>query len=178
MSAHFAAPPPLSGQAPWVRAVNRSVLEQSMHGRQAGVSAREMPAPPFGLEPGIRFSPAAAEQLVREGLKAALLADLAQVAGIDVKHLYEFAGIDRTTVLRRAARDDALPQEAAVKALQFTELAAQAVDVFGEPPVATRWLTEPHPLLDGDTPLQRARTPWGMQRVQALLGALKYGAAA
>jgi putative toxin-antitoxin system antitoxin component (TIGR02293 family) len=126
----------------------------------------------------IRFSGAAAEAVVRQGLKAQVLAELADVAGIDVRHLYEFAGIDRTTVARRAARDDMLPHEASVKAMEFTELSAAAVDVFGAVAKAAEWLTRPHPLLNEQTPLQRARTPWGLQRVRAILGALKYGGAA
>jgi putative toxin-antitoxin system antitoxin component (TIGR02293 family) len=126
----------------------------------------------------IRFSGAAAEAVVRQGLEAPVLAELAGAAGIDVRHLYEFAGVDRTTVARRAARDDVLPHEASVKAMEFTELSAAAVDVFGAVANAADWLTRPHPLLDGQTPLQRARTPWGMQRVRAILGALKYGGAA
>jgi hypothetical protein len=48
----------------------------------------------------IRFSGAAAEAVVRQGLEAPVLAELAGAAGIDVRHLYEFAGIDRTTVAR------------------------------------------------------------------------------
>jgi len=125
-----------------------------------------------------RLAGAAAEAAVQQGLKAPLLADLANAAGIDVRWLYEFAGIDRTTVARRVARDDVLPHDAAVKALEFAELMGTAVDVFGALPAAAGWLTRGHPLLDDQTPLQRARTPWGMQRVVALLGALKYGAAA
>ena len=112
---------------------------------------------------------------MRQGLKAPLLTELANASGIDAKLLYEFAGIDRTTVARRAARDDILPQEAAVKALEFAELMATAADIFGSVSEAARWLTLAHPLLDGETPLQRARTPWGMQRVRSMLGALKYG---
>jgi putative toxin-antitoxin system antitoxin component (TIGR02293 family) len=131
-----------------------------------------------GQANAILLAGAAAEAAVHQGLKAPLLADLASAAGVDVRWLYEFAGIDRTTVARRAARDDVLPHEAAVKALEFAELMGTAVDVFGAVPAGAAWLTRSHPLLDEQTPLQRARTPWGKQRVLALLGALKYGAAA
>ena len=124
------------------------------------------------------FSDSAAEAVVNNGLKAPVLSELAAAAGLDVRHLYEFAGIDRTTVARRAARNDVLPHEASVKAMQFAELVSVAIDVFGALPEAAAWLTRLHPALQGQTPLQRARTPWGLRRVHAVLGALKYGGAA
>lgn len=72
----------------------------------------------------------------------------------------------------------ALPQDAAVKALQITDLLTQATEVFGSPAQASTWLTRPHPSLDGETPLKRARTPWVMSKVQSILVALRYGATA
>ena len=84
-------------------------------------------------------------------------------------------GTQMDLVARRVARQDVLPQDAAVKALEFAELVAIGVDVFGSVADAVRWLSLTHPALDGDTPLQRARTPWGLTRVRAVLGALKYG---
>jgi putative toxin-antitoxin system antitoxin component (TIGR02293 family) len=176
---------PFAGDSPWPQALNQALHSHTRGmrkargaGRATPLAVREPAPPPFGAERAVRFSPAAAEAMVRQGLEATLLAELAELSGLDARHLYEFAGIDRTTVTRRAAKDGLLPQEAAVKAMQFAELSAQAVDVFGEPAAAMPWLTQPHPLLDGETPLQRARTPWGLMRVQSLLGALQYGGAA
>ena len=168
----------------WVRQINELVRAQlnAPAGSRAAqlpselVSA-EAPPGPAGAAKAIRFSGTAAEAVVRQGLKAPLLAELASATGIDVRHLYEFAGIDRTTVARRAARDDLLPQEVSVKAMEFADLIAAAVDVFGSVGDAALWLTRPHPLLDDEAPLQRARTPWGLQRVRSMLGALKYGGA-
>ena len=94
------------------------------------------------------------------------------------RDVLDFAGIDRTTVSRRKGSGAALPQDAAVKALQATDLVAQATEVFGSPRQAALWLTRPHPLLGGETPLKRARTPWGMSKVQGMLVALRYGGAA
>ena len=170
----------LGASAEWGRSINRMVRDQLQAGaRLARVHTDVLPtagAAAVSIQAdSIRFSHTAAEVVVRQGLKAPLLTELANASGIDAKLLYEFAGIDRTTVARRAARDDVLPQEAAVKALEFAELMATAADIFGSVSEAARWLTLAHPLLDGETPLQRARTPWGMQRVRSMLGALKYG---
>lgn len=172
--------------ADWGRRINRLVRDQlqTPAGARQGRGQTDVLAPvaAFGdaapaSERVMSFSASAADIVVRQGLKAPLLTGLASASGMDVKLLYEFTGIDRTTVARKAARQDSLPREVAVKALEFTELVATAVDVFGAVAEATRWLTRPHPLLDGETPLQRARTPWGLQRVRAMLGALKYGGA-
>ena len=173
------------GSVEWGRRVNRLVRGQlSGLSRARPASAQtdvlmevvQSAATAGGLSEPVRFSGTAAETLVRRGLKATLLAELAVASGIDARHLYEFACIDRSTVSRRAMRDDVLPQEVAVKALEFAWLVATAADVFGTVADAARWLTRPHPALEGETPLHRARTPWGLERVRSVLGALKHGA--
>lgn len=170
----------------WARRVNGLLSAQfptssRSHATTAVRPGALLEAPPPGsstpglLEP-VRLSTTTAEALVRLGLKPTLLGELAAASGLDARHLHEFVGLDRTTVARRSARDDVLPHEAAVKALEFAELVATAADVFGTVADAARWLARPHPVLDGETPLRRARTPWGLARVRSMLGALKYGA--
>jgi putative toxin-antitoxin system antitoxin component (TIGR02293 family) len=127
---------------------------------------------------GYRMAPEVAEQLAIDGLDPDFLGDIAGFSGLDSRDVLDFAGIDRTTVSRRKASGSGLPQDAAVKALQITDLLTQATEVFGSPVQASTWLTRPHPSLDGETPLKRARTPWGMSKVQSILVALRYGAAA
>ena len=125
-----------------------------------------------------RLTPAVAEHLVADGLDPGYLNSLATASGLEPRDVFEFAGIDRTTVSRRQVSGAALPLEAAVKALQATDLVTQAIEVFGLPATASAWLSTAHPLLNGQTPLQRARTPWGLGRVQSMLVALRYGSAA
>lgn len=136
------------------------------------------PHVPGGEVYGYRMAPEVAEHLVADGLDPDFLGDIAGLSGLDSRDVLDFAGIDRTTVSRRKANGSALPQDAAVKALQITDLLTQATEVFGSPAQASTWLTRPHPSLDGETPLKRARTPWGMSKVQSILVALRYGAAA
>jgi putative toxin-antitoxin system antitoxin component (TIGR02293 family) len=131
-----------------------------------------------GEAPGYRMAPEVAENLVMNGLGPDFLGHLAVFSGLESRDLLDFAGIDRTTVSRRKASGSALPQDAAVKALQVTDLMTQAIETFGSPAQASAWLTQPHPLLNEETPLKRARTPWGMSKVQSLLVALRYGSAA
>ncbi len=146
--------------------------------RLVGMAGRASDAAIDFAEGGYRMTPAVAERLVADGLDPGYLNDLAAASGLEPRDLFEFAGIDRTTVSRRQANGAALPQEAAVKALQATDLVTQATEVFGSPAVASAWLSQAHPLLDGQTPLRRARTPWGMGKVQSMLVALRYGSAA
>lgn len=136
------------------------------------------PSVPGGDAYGCRMAPEVAEHLVADGLDPDFLGDIAGFSGLESRDVLDFVGIDRTTVSRRKASGAALPQDVAVKALQITELLTQATEVFGSPTRASTWLTRTHPLLDGETPLRRARTPWGMSKVQSMLVALRYGAAA
>jgi putative toxin-antitoxin system antitoxin component (TIGR02293 family) len=134
--------------------------------------------PPGSHALAYRMAPEVAEQLASDGLDPDFLGDIAGFSGLESRDVLDFAGIDRTTVSRRKASGSALPQDAAIKALQITDLLTQATEVFGSPTQASTWLTRPHPSLDGQTPLKRARTPWGMSKVQSMLVALRYGAVA
>ena len=167
----------VSGSMSLAARINR-VVDAQLYEPRKRLAARTRLLTTARDSDGIRFSETTAEAVVRRGLKASVLGELSSATGIDVEHLFEFAGIDRTTVSRRVARDDVLPQEASVRAMQFADLIALATDVFGPVEKASIWLTTPHPMLEDETPLQRARTPWGLQRVRAMLGALKYGSAA
>ena len=141
----------------------------------AGAGQRRIPG---GAAFGFRMAPEVAEYLVADGLDPDFLGDIAGFSGLESRDVLDFAGIDRTTVSRRKASGSALPQDAAVKALQITDLVTQATEVFGSPTQASTWLTRSHPSLNGETPLRRARTPWGMSKVQLILVALRYGGVA
>jgi putative toxin-antitoxin system antitoxin component (TIGR02293 family) len=190
---------PAASLVEWALAINGviaradSARKRSSPGRRGGagstggrllltggdLAAGGNPHRPAGSEVvGYRMAPEVAENLVSGGLDPDFLGEIAGFSGLESRDVLDFAGIDRTTVSRRKASGSALPQDAAVKALQITDLLTQAIEVFGSPTQASTWLTRPHPLLDGETPLRRARTPWGMSKVQSMLVALRYGAAA
>ena len=194
MTAALAAKPETRPQQPasslleWARGVN-ALAATAAHahdakpksaGSKAVRSIKLLTAgdAPAGGTFGYRMAHDVAEQLISAGLDPDFLGELAALSGLEPRDLLDFAGIDRTTVSRRKASGAALPQDAAVKALQATDLVAQATEVFGSPQQAALWLTKPHPLLGGEAPLKRARTPWGMSKVQGVLVALRYGGAA
>jgi putative toxin-antitoxin system antitoxin component (TIGR02293 family) len=193
-------PQPAASLAEWMRALNQLADQAGRAGKQHIGPARSKaatgprnPRNPLMLAGstgtrekgsdaatehaalGYRMAPDVAEHLAVDGLDPDFLGDLAACSGLDPRDLLDFAGIDRTTVSRRKASGAALPQDAAVKALQAADLVTQATEVFDSPLLASTWLTKPHPSLDGDTPLRRARTPWGLSKVQSILVALRYG---
>lgn len=150
-------------------AKGEAIFPPSTKSRQSGGSRG---ATPSAIT---QFSANAAQQIVKQGLKASAMLSIAEVSQLDKKALYAFAGVDRTTIERKAKNKELLSDDATVKLLTATELIGEAADVFGLVGEASRWLTTAHPVLDGDTPLQHARTPWGAARVRSMLVALKYG---
>ncbi len=124
------------------------------------------------------FSGATAESVLKRGVCSAVVAELALEGAISVEHVAEYIGLSPRALTRRVARGATLPPMAAEKAMLLIELMALALDVFRTIEHAFGWLTARHPMLDGKTPLQYARTPWGLDRVRALLGSLKWGFAA
>ncbi len=59
--------------------------------------------------------------------------------------------------------------------LRLLELDQMAADTFESEAEASQWLRRPHPMLDGETPLESARTSYGAQRVKDILLAIQYG---
>ena len=83
----------------------------------------------------------------------------------------------RTTATRRAEKDQPLPLHSAENVLRLRELKSMANDTFESEEAAFGWLLRPHPMLDGETPLESAKTSFGARRVKDILVAIKYGGA-
>ena len=86
-----------------------------------------------------------------------------------------YLDLDRGTVNRLVAKDQLLPTHAAENVLRFLELDAMAAETFATEAEASAWLSRPHPMLEGETPLAAAQTSFGGQRVKDILLAIKYG---
>jgi putative toxin-antitoxin system antitoxin component (TIGR02293 family) len=59
--------------------------------------------------------------------------------------------------------------------LRLLELDAMARDTFETHEEAAAWLRQPHPMLDGEKPLDCAKSGFGAERVKDILNAVKYG---
>ena len=83
--------------------------------------------------------------------------------------------LDRTTLLRRASKDQPLPTHSAENVLRVLELKDAAIDTFETESMALDWMRRPHPMLDGESPLESAATSFGSRRVREILLAIQYG---
>jgi uncharacterized protein (DUF2384 family) len=58
------------------------------------------------------------------------------------------------------------------------ELNSLAQEAFESPEEAGDWMRSPHPMLDGETPRECAKSSSGAERVKAILLAIRYGGVA
>lgn len=80
----------------------------------------------------------------------------------------------RTTLLRRE-REGILSPEESERLERVARLTALAEHVLESSAGAQQFLTSPHPLLDGEAPIDLAATDLGARRVENVLWQLEYG---
>lgn len=113
--------------------------------------------------------------IIRNGISSRAIDPLSEFLGIGKGQVVEYLDLDRTTALRRATKDLPLPTHSAESVLRLLELDEIANDTFESEDAALGWLRRAHPMLDGESPLQAAKTSFGAQRVKDILVAIKYG---
>lgn len=116
-----------------------------------------------------------AHVIVKLGIPSRSLEPLSDHLGIGKGAAAGVLGMDRATANRKVAKDDVLPTYAAESMLRLLELDAMARDTFETDEEAAAWLRQPHPMLDGETPLDCAKSGFGAERVKDILNAVKYG---
>lgn len=143
--------------------------------------------PPYGLALGtaidlmewlsrpMPFPPAKAHAILRRGVPSRSLLALGEYLEVGKGDLADLVGMDRATASRKVTLDQSLPIHAAECVLRLLELQCQAEDTFEGPDAASAWLRRGHAMLEGETPLQSAKSWYGTQRVKELLVAIKYG---
>lgn len=125
------------------------------------------------------YSPAinndVAYEILKRGISSRVIGPLSEFLdlgrGVVAKHL----GMNRSTVNRMVQKDQLLPTHAAESVLRLLELDQMATDIFASEKEASMWLRQPHPMLDGDTPLDAAETSVGTARVKDILLSIKFG---
>ncbi|WP_180128347.1 antitoxin Xre/MbcA/ParS toxin-binding domain-containing protein [Rhodoferax sp. BLA1] len=122
-----------------------------------------------------RFSSEVAHKIVKRGISSKAIDPLSEVLRLPKGVLVQYLDLDRTTANRRAAKGLLLPTHSAEGMLRLLELDEMAADIFETEDEASQWLLKPHPMLDGETPMQTAASAYGMQRVKDILVAIKYG---
>lgn len=123
--------------------------------------------------------PTQGHQVIKRGISSQVIEPVSQYLGLGKGALAEFMDLDRGTATRLSSKGQDLPAHAAETLLRLLEIHDMAADVFATQDGASSWLRAPHPLLDGERPLDAAaKTSYGAQNVKNLLMSSKYGGAA
>lgn len=160
------------GDAKGVKGVVRAFKIDSKLGRHARVH-RKSAVGLFTIPD--HLSAKQAYVIVKLGIPSRSLEPLSDHLGIGKGAAAGVLGMDRATANRKVAKDDVLPTYAAESMLRLLELDAMARDTFETDEEAAAWLRQPHPMLDGETPLDCAKSGFGAERVKDILNAVKYG---
>ena len=121
------------------------------------------------------LSSAGACKLLKRGISSQAIGPLGDYLGLGKGVIAEYLDLDRSTANRRAAKGQLLPIHSAESVLRLLELGQMAADTFETEDEASAWLRRPHPMLEGDSPLELAKTSYGAQRVKDILIAIRYG---
>ncbi len=114
-------------------------------------------------------------KLLKRGISSQAIGPLGDYLGLGKGVIAEYLDLDRSTANRRVAKGQLLPIHSAESVLRLLELGQMAADTFETEDEASAWLRCPHPMLDGDSPLESAKTSFGAQRVKDILMAIRYG---
>ena len=128
-----------------------------------------------GINLPAAFNSEKAVSILRQGISSRAIEPLSDLFGVGKGDFAAYLDLDRTTALRRANKDQALPVHAAEGVLRLLELEAVATDTFESDDAAHGWLRRQHPMLEGECPLAAAKTSFGTRRVKDMLIAIKYG---
>ena len=113
--------------------------------------------------------------MVRSGLPFAMLDEVAVAAGIGRLTLARVIDLPATTLARRRKAGQLTPEESD-RLVRVARLVAMAHDLMrGDGGAARRWLGDPHELLEGESPLERASSEVGSREVEDLIGRLRHG---
>lgn len=115
------------------------------------------------------------DEMVREGVPAKTLRELARLLNIDIGRLAAAVRIPRRTLERRLSDAAALPFDEGDRAVRIGRLLAKATDVFNDSAEAAAWFTEPLDTLGGVAPLELCATDAGSRAVEQTLGRIEHG---
>jgi uncharacterized protein (DUF2384 family) len=88
------------------------------------------------------------------------------------KDLFQALHVHPST-LSRAGPETEMDASVTERMLRHSDLLVRAAEVFGED--GKTWLTKPHDLLGGKTPMEFAGNEFGGAKVRAMLNAIEYG---
>ncbi len=122
----------------------------------------------------LTFSVTMLWKLSERGIPTASLEPFGKFIGLSKTDVADYVELDRTTIKRRLQAGGLLPRHSSENVLRLLEIESMVSETFGDAN-SCAWLHKKHPMLDGITPIEAAKTSYGSQRVKDLLIATKYG---
>ena len=113
--------------------------------------------------------------LVREGYRTMVAEAFSSVLDVRPTELLTTLGMPQRTVSRRLKEHKKLTTEESDRLYRALEIMRSAVETFGDPDLAAKWLKEPNPAIGGVTPLSLLDTQPGRDQVATLLGRIEHG---
>jgi putative toxin-antitoxin system antitoxin component (TIGR02293 family) len=123
----------------------------------------------------VTVSADAAAKALQVGLNAKIVGQMEGAPMVEKSTLLKAIGIDKATLRRRKNKNRDLDPAQAEAALRTMELTTLATETFGTLERASEWLEKPHPLLDGESPLEYSTNQYALEKVRSVLSALRYG---
>ena len=117
----------------------------------------------------------AAARAIDEGLRATIVGKILDAVSVEKGKVLGAIGIDDATLRRRVAQRTTLDEGEAAGAIRVIELTTLATETFGTAEKASLWLSKPHPLLRGKSPMEIATNEYGVGKVKSMLFAIRYG---
>lgn len=116
-------------------------------------------------------------ELIRTGLPVYELDHLQASLDVPNDALGPMLGISRSTInrIKGKGRESRLDPTTSDKVVRFARLMGKAVNVFGNPEDARKWLSSPQFGLGGAIPFDYAITELGAREVENLLGRIEHG---
>jgi putative toxin-antitoxin system antitoxin component (TIGR02293 family) len=113
--------------------------------------------------------------LVRRGLPANSVKELAQRLDLGTTILSQKLGIPQRTLTRRLSHRSRLTAAESDRTVRLARVYASAVEMIGEEEKAAAWLQVPNRALGGKRPLDQLDTDVGAREVEDILGRIAYG---
>jgi len=120
------------------------------------------------------FDRGQAAELAAHPVQARVIDEWFAASGLERRKDLQIAlNLTPSMLSRKGGGDKDLDASVTERMLRHSDLLVRAAEVFGEDGPA--WMTKPHPLLDGKTPLEFASNEFGAERVREILSAIEYG---
>jgi putative toxin-antitoxin system antitoxin component (TIGR02293 family) len=121
-----------------------------------------------------KMPPAKRIEMIRDGVKVALLVGAGQYYGITQTRLSKLLGVSDATITRKIKSGGKLGPMESERLARIALIEAEAEEVFASPELAKRWMLEPNLAL-GEAPLSLLDTDTGADEVRKVLAAIAYG---